>query len=110
MWDEQHQREFDELRRREYAGILTGAERNRLDDLSNILDAAERATLLSAINQAREEQRRLRRKEKQLRGQNIALAELAGRYDALLERARTALENLRRERDALRSDYERALR
>jgi uncharacterized coiled-coil DUF342 family protein len=110
MWDSKKQRQLDDLREREMHQPLSTEEQQQLDKLLHELEQAEWTMLRPGIEAQRDEQQQLQAELDQIHSQNEALAALADRYADLLARAKAQLEALMRERDALREEYERALR
>ncbi len=109
MWDDDKQQRLDALQRRGEQGTLTDDERQQVDSLRQQLEHGEWAALRHAMERLREEQVHLQADLSQMHAQDVILAALAERYADLLGRARMQLTGLVREREALRTDYERAL-
>lgn len=109
MWNDVKHQRLNELRRRD-AGTLTADERHALDRLLHELEQAEWGALRPTLSRLRQEQGQMQDELAQSGVQNAVLAALAERYADLLARANEQLANLRQEREALRAEYERALR
>ena len=110
MWDTTRQQQLDALQRQAEAGTLTAAECQQLDDLLAAVEEAEAAALQPALRRLQQEHDQLQGEQARLQEQNAALAALAEKQAALLARARAQLESVVREREALRLEYEQALR
>ena len=110
MWNEEQQRQLDELRGRAEQETLPAEEQRQLDQLLAELEQAEWTALQPGLEALRQEQRQLQTELGQLRSQNAVLGALAERYADLLARAKAQLAGLMSERDALRAEYERAQR
>lgn len=106
MWDAAKQRQFDDLRRRDEAGLLTSAEELHLVALLDELDREELEQLRPSFSALEEKERELRVEHALLRTEQVALADLARRYEDWLARARRQVADLLREREALRAEYE----
>jgi len=109
VWNNAKQQRLDDLRQRAQRGSLTADEQRTLERLLHEVEQAEWTSLRPALNQARHEQSSLRADLSQLQAQNVALATVAEQYADLLARVRVQLANLLDEREALRTEYERAL-
>ena len=109
MWDEDKQRQFDELRQRAQLTALTAEEQQMLDLLLLDVEHAEWAALSPALSRLQHEQEDLQVVLGQAQARNAALTSLAERYADLLARAKAQLDGLAQERLVLRTEYERAL-
>lgn len=107
MWDEAKQRRWNELNERQQQGRLSSEEQSELDRLAAELERAEWAALQPALQRMRHEQEQLKRECDATRSENAALAALAERQQKLLARARTQMEQLLAEHEALKEDYQR---
>lgn len=109
MWDDDMQQRLDALQRRGEQRTLTDDEQQQADSLGQQLEHAEWTMARHAMERLRDEQAQLQAELNQVRARSALLVALAERYADLLERARMQLTGLVREREALRTDYERAL-
>lgn len=108
MWDDDKQQHLDALQRRAQDEPLTADDQRTLEHLLLTLERAEWASLRPALSQLRREQEQLQDDLGLLHTQNAVLAALADRYADLLARATVQLTALAREREVLRTEYERA--
>ena len=109
MWDEAKQKRWNELNERLQQGCLSDEEQSELDCLAAELERAEWAALQPALQRMHHEQEQLKRECDATRSENAALAALAERQQKLLVRARTQMEQLLAEHEALREDYQRVI-
>jgi transcription-repair coupling factor (superfamily II helicase) len=107
MWDETKQKRWNELNERQQQGCLGDEEQAELDRLAADLERAEWAALQPALQRRHHEQEQLKRECDTTRSENAALATLAERQQKLLVRARTQMEQLLAEHEALKEDYQR---
>ena len=107
MWDEAKQRRWNELNERQQQGRLGDEEQSELDRLAAELERAEWAALQPALQRMRHEQEQLKREYNATRSENAALAALAEKQQKLLLRARTQMEQLLAEHEALKEEYQR---
>jgi len=107
MWDETKQKRWNELNERQQQGCLGNEEQSELDRLAAELERAEWAELQPALQRMRHEQEQLKQECDATRSENAALAALAERQQKLLVRARTQMEQLLAEHEALKEDYQR---
>lgn len=107
MWNKTKQEQLDFLRQREQDALLTGDERQTLEQLLHELEQQEWGVLHPALNRMHQEQKQLQEQYGRLRTENAILAALAERYEDLLARARVQLDGLVSEHQALRNEVER---
>jgi peptidoglycan hydrolase CwlO-like protein len=110
MWNEEQQRQLDDLRVCADQGTLSAEGQRQLDQLLSELERAEWTALQPGLETLRQEQQQLQSELGQLRSQNAVLGALTERYADLLARAKAQLAGLMSEREALRAEYERAQR
>jgi hypothetical protein len=108
MWNEDKQRKFDELRRREFEETLTEAERRHLAQLLDELDREEWERLRPTIEKYQREQEAAQEKLDSTRLENAALEAIISKQEALLARVREQLALFRNEYQSLQAEYERA--
>lgn len=106
MWDDRKQQQLDALRRRELEGVLSAEERSSLEQLLHELEHDEWERLQPALRRLRAEQAELRQQCDQLRVQSTLLVVLLERQENLLTRSRAYLNELLREHELLKSEYE----
>lgn len=109
MWNEDKQRQFDELRARKLVATLTDEERLQLEQLLAELDLEDEVYFRPAFERSRQRQRQLESEIAQKQSQNAVLTALAERQAKLLNQALAQLEALRREQALLDRDYEHAM-
>lgn len=109
MWNETKQQQLNELQRLEAENSLTAEENQMLEKLLSELEQAEWQTLNPALEREREEQSRLQKEISRAGTQNAVLTAIASRQDDLAKRAKTQLESLRTEHEALKNERERVL-
>jgi hypothetical protein len=97
MWDDQTRARFQELRRRELAGMLTAADQAELARLAQELEDAEAAYLGPATE-------RLRMERERLETQNRVLQSLVERKQALCDRLRVVLAEAATERHGIETE------
>jgi len=107
MWDEAKQKRWNELNERQQQDCLDNEEQSELDHLAAELERAEWAALQPALQRMRHEQEQLKREYDATQSENVALAALAEKQQKLLVRARTQMEQLLAEHEALKEDYQR---
>ena len=109
MWNETKQLQLNELQRRELENSLTAEENQMIEKLLSELEQAEWQTLNPALEREREEQGKLQAEISRAETQNAVLNAIASRQDDLAKRAKTQLESLRTEHEALKNERERVL-
>ena len=110
MWDAAKQQRLNELQRRAEREPLPTDDQRALEALLHELEQAEWAAVRPVLSRLSRDQEALAKGVDRLQAQNAAVAALAERYADLLARANTQLAGLTREREALRREYERAVR
>ncbi len=103
MFTEAQRRRFSELQQREEDGVLNASERKELNELIQIVEAAEKETLQPATEQIRQE--RL-----QIQAQNAALKTLMHRQERLVRRLERMLALSQTENAAIQSQLSEILR
>ncbi len=109
MWNETKQQQLNELQRRELENSLTVEDAQMLEKLLSELEQAEWQTLNPVLEREREEQNILQKEISHTETQNAILTALASRQDDLVNRAKTQLNSLRIEHEALKNERERVL-
>lgn len=107
MWDQNKQRQLNDLQGREEA--LTLDENHQLTQLLHELEQEEWQLLRPALQQIRNEQSQLQADKVTLQAQNAVLAAIAERQADLLSRAKAQLASILAERAMLRTQYETTL-
>lgn len=102
MWDEEKSKRFQELREREWAKVLTEAEKAELTEMIEELETLEAATLAPSAERQQWELERLR-------AQNEALRDLIHRRASFLARVQRVLETLQAEKQALDLEFTRIM-
>jgi hypothetical protein len=110
VWDDEKQQRLNELQSRSEVEPLTADDQRLLEALLYELEQAEWTALRPALSGLRDDQKTLAADVSRLRAQNAVVAALADRYADLLARASAQLARLTSEREALRQEYERAVR
>lgn len=96
------------LRSREGGGVLTAEERAELDAIFAVLDAEEAAALAPALARSRQRQAEMLEEQRLLEAQAKQLEQIVAAQTALLDGARTFLDELRVRRAKLASRYRKA--
>jgi hypothetical protein len=106
-WTEEKSRRFQELRRGEAHGTLTGAERSELEALFADLDADEADDLRPAFERMDAEAAAMAAAKADLDAKAVELARIAEEEERLHAEARAYVERLRQRSAALAEDYRR---
>jgi hypothetical protein len=109
MWDDAKQQRLNELQQRAQSESLHVDDQQVLDELLHELEQEEWAAVRPALSEFRRDQEALQAGLGRLQAQNAVLAALAERYADLLRRVKVQLAGFTSEREALRTEYERAL-
>ena len=96
-----------ELRRREYAGTLTEAEREELDAIFAGMDAEETEALRPAMERMDQEQLAMQAEQARLVGEIEQLQRILAEQKALREEAQEYAARLRARNASLAAEYER---
>jgi peptidoglycan hydrolase CwlO-like protein len=110
MWDDAKQQRLDELRQRVEREPLPVNDQRALEALLHELEETEWAAVRPAMSRFLRDQETLAADMGQLQTRNAVLAALADRYADLFARAKAQVAELTSEREALRREYERAVR
>ncbi|CAN5148258.1 hypothetical protein BH20ACI1_BH20ACI1_31160 [soil metagenome] len=109
MWNEMKQQHLNELQRRESENLLTVDEEHALEKLLSELEQEEWQMLNPALERERQEQSELQTKISRTETQNAILSAIASRQEDLAKWAKTQLQSLRNEHEALKTECERVL-
>lgn len=109
MWTKQKQQQLDLLREKEFADTLPASERQQLEMLFAEMDQEETQSLRPAMERMGQEHWRDQAEITRLRKEKELLAALAAKEEQLLQRAKTVLQEVQREKAQLRAEYENAL-
>jgi hypothetical protein len=106
-WDEEKQRQFDQLRARELEGSLSEEEQHALDALLAILDAEEARYLAPALERMDQATQQRAAQLAALQVRNEELAALVRQHEQLLREARSWLATFEQRRLVLQDRYTR---
>ena len=109
MWNETKQLQLNELQQRELENSLTVEDEQMLEKLLSELEQSEWQTLNPALEREREAESLLQKEISHTETQNAILTAIASRQDDLAKRAKTQLNSLRTEHEALKNERERVL-